>query len=93
MSKTALQELIMSDEQLDAISKKKEEETSYDWSKEIVLKIRDITTDYKENSPGDIILWTVRRAFLMGHREALELMRELIMNLNLELEAIRHEGI
>ena len=78
MSGTALRELIMTDGQLDEITVRLGEQAGYDWCVDSLLAIRESTPDYKELTPMDSILWILRCAFLMGHRSAMELMRELI---------------
>jgi len=78
MSKTELQELIMSDEQLDEISKNIEKQADDDWCVQTLLKIKENMPDYKEHNLMDKIFLVLRFGFFMGHREALELMREAI---------------
>jgi len=78
MIQATLQELILSDEQLDAISKAMEEQAGYNWCMETLVQIAKNTPDYKENTRLDNILLAIQKAFLIGHRNAMELMRETI---------------
>ena len=78
-----LQELVLSDTQLEEINEIMEEEASCTWCAETLVKIIEKTAEIIKASPGTKeptrlfkFMWILHCFFLMGHRAGLKLMRE-----------------
>jgi len=78
MTQTALNGLILTDEALDKLSEAVQNQITYDWCFDTLRKIAEQTPDSQEQTPLDKILWTLRCAYLIGHRNAMELIRDTI---------------